>query len=128
MTYVDGFVLPVPEKNIEAYRDMAEAASKIWLDHGALAYKECVMEDGTPSMEGAPEGMTFVTFPQLAGTKDGETVVFAFIVYESREHRDEVNAKVMADPRMKDACPDPDNMPMDCTRMTWGGFKALVDH
>lgn len=127
MTYVDGFVLPVPEGKIDAYRQMAESAGKIWMEHGALQYKECVLEDAKPEMpEDAPEACKITPFGELAGTKDGETVIFAFIVYKSREHRDEVNKKVMADPRMKDAC-DENNMPFDPSRMTYGGFKALVD-
>ncbi|MBX3629878.1 MAG: DUF1428 domain-containing protein [Nitrosomonas sp.] len=127
MTYVDGFVLPVPEGKIDAYRQMAESAGKIWMEHGALQYKECVLEDAKPEMpEDAPETCKITPFGELAGTKDGETVIFAFIVYKSREHRDEVNKKVMADPRMKDAC-DKNNIPFDPSRMTYGGFKALVD-
>lgn len=127
MTYVDGFVLPVPEGKIDAYREMAESAGKIWMEHGALQYKECVLEDAKPEMpEDAPETCKITPFGDLAGTKDGETVIFAFIVYKSREHRDEVNKKVMADPRMKGAC-DENNMPFDPSRMTYGGFKALVD-
>lgn len=127
MTYVDGFVLPVPEGKIEAYREMAEKAGKIWMEHGALQYKECVLEDAEPEMpEDAPENCKLTPFPDLAGVKDGETVIFAFIVYKSRKHRDEVNGKVMADPRMKEAC-DENNMPFDPSRMTFGGFKAIVD-
>lgn len=127
MTYVDGFVLPVPEDKIDAYREMAESAGKIWMEHGALQYKECVLEDARQEIpEDAPATCTITPFGELAGTKDGETVIFAFIVYKSREHRDEVNKKVMADPRMKEAC-DENSMPFDPSRMTYGGFKALVD-
>ncbi len=119
MTYVDGFVLPVPEGKINEYKKMAAHAGKIWMEHGALAYKECVAED--------MEDKGFCkTFPDAFKTKKGETVVFAYIVYKSREHRDEVNKKVMADERMNEAC-DADNMPFDCKRMAYGGFKALVD-
>lgn len=119
MTYVDGFVLTVPMDKIEAYADMARKAGKIWIEHGALDYKECVAED--------IEDKGFcMTFPQLANPKEGETIVFAYIVYKSREHRDEVNAKVMTDPRMNDAC-NPEDMPFDCKRMAYGGFKTLVE-
>nr|WP_281720730.1 DUF1428 domain-containing protein [Nitrosomonas nitrosa] len=125
MTYVDGFVLPVPEGKIDAYRKMAESAGKIWMEHGALSYKECVLEDAEPEMpEDAPEVCKMTPFRNLARTQDGETVIFAFIVYTSRAHRDEVNKKVMADPRMK--C-DEKNMPFDPSRMTYGGFNAIVD-
>lgn len=125
MTYVDGFVIPVPEGKIEAYREMAESAGKIWMDHGALIYKECVLEDGEPEMpEDAPETCKITPFRNLAGAKDGETVIFAFITYKSREHRDEVNKKVMSDPRLQ--C-DENNVPFDPARMAYGGFKAIVD-
>lgn len=127
MTYVDGFVLPVPEGKLEAYRDMAEKAGKIWIEHGALSYKECVLEDAEPEMpEDAPELCKITPFRDLARAKDGETVIFAFITYKSRKHRDEVNKNVMADPRMKEAC-DENNMPFDPSRMSYGGFKAIVD-
>ncbi len=124
MSYVDGFVLPVPEGRLDQYKEMAATAGKIWKDHGALMYKECVLEDAEPKM---PEGCSIALFKDLAGTKDGETVIMAFILYNSREHRDEVNAKVMADERMNNACPDPDNMPFEFQRMCFGGFEALVD-
>lgn len=116
--YVDGFVLPVPKKNLNAYRRMAEKASKIWREHGALEYRECVGEDlkvkvGMPFLKGIK-------------TKPGETVVFAYIVYKSRAHRDRVNAKVMSDPRIRDMC-DPGDMPFDCNRMLYGGFTTIVE-
>lgn len=123
MTYVDGFVVPVPADKIDAYRKIAEKAGSIWKEYGALDYKECVLED--------KEDKGFcATFPTAFGVKDGETVVFAYITYTSREHRDEVNAKVMADKRMHEMCPDnnPDAaMPFDCKRMAYGGFHAIVD-
>lgn len=126
MTYVDGFVLPVPEGKLEDYRKLAENAGKIWIEHGALLYKECVLEDGEPALpEDAPESCKNVPFRDLARVKEGETVVFAFIVYKSREHRDEVNQKVMADPRLK--C-DGENMPFDPSRMTFGGFRTIVEY
>ena len=127
MSYVDGFVLPVPEGKIDAYRAMAEKAGKIWKEHGALIYKECVLEDAKPEMpEDAPEACKITPFRDLAGAKSGETVIFAFIVYKSRAHRDEVNGKVMADPRMNGIC-DENNMPFDPSRMAYGGFKAIVE-
>jgi uncharacterized protein YbaA (DUF1428 family) len=119
MVYVDGFVVPVPEKNIEAYRAMSEKAGKIWMEHGALAYKECAGED-------LEDKGYCAAFPQAFDLKEGETVVFAFIIYKDREHRDKVNAKVMADPRMNE-CGDPDNLPFECKRMAYGGFKSIVD-
>ncbi len=118
MEYVDGFVLPLPTANIEAYRRLAETAAKIWKEHGALAYRECVAEDTVAA--------DMVAFPVLAGCGEGETVVFAYITYKSRAHRDEVNAKVMADPRIQSMC-DPDNSPFDFKRMAYGGFSVLVD-
>ena len=113
--YVDGFVLPVPKDKIEEYRKMAETAAEVWMDHGALAYRECVGDDLVPSF-GLP-------FTKLANTNPDETVVFAWIMYPSREDRDRINASVMADPRLQ--C-DPANMPFDCQRMAYGGFKTLV--
>jgi uncharacterized protein YbaA (DUF1428 family) len=118
MAYVDGYVLPVPTKNLDAYREMAEKAGKIWMEHGALEYKECVADDVEDKGFGA-------TFPQTIGAKDDETVIFAYIVYNSREHRDAVNAKVMSDPRLNESC-TPDNTPFDCKRMAYGGFKPIV--
>lgn len=118
MTYVDGFVIPVPESNIETYRSIAQQACKLWIEHGALDYKECVADDMNPEFAKG-------SFPKAADTKDGETVVFAFITFKSREHRDEVNAKVHADPRLMEIC-DPKDMPFDCNRMAYGGFKTIV--
>jgi len=113
--YVDGFVLPVPKRNIAAFGRMAAQAGKVWRDHGALDYKECVGDDLNVKM-GMP-------FPRGIRSKTGETIVFAYIVYKSRAHRDSVNAKVMRDPRLK----MPKSMPFDVKRMLWGGFKVLVD-
>lgn len=115
--YVDGFVLPVPKKNLAAYRRMAQHASKIWREHGALDYRECVGEDLNVKM-GMP-------FPKQLKTKPAETVVFAYIVYKSRAHRDKVCTKVMKDPRISAMC-DPKNMPFDCDRMCYGGFATIV--
>lgn len=115
--YVDGFVLPVPKKNLAAYRRMAQRASKIWRELGALEYRECVGEDLDVKC-GLP-------FPRGIKTKPGEAVVFAWIVYKSRAHRDRVNAKVMKDPRITTMC-DPKKMPFDCARMLYGGFNTMV--
>lgn len=118
MKYVDGFVLPVPKKNLPAYRRMAQKASKVWRDHGALEYRECVGDDLNVKM-GVP-------FPRQAKAKPGETVVFAYIVYKSRAHRDQVNAKVMKDPRIANMC-DWNDAPFDVKRMLYGGFTTIVE-
>jgi uncharacterized protein YbaA (DUF1428 family) len=118
MRYVDGFVLPVPKKNLEIYRRIAQKAGKIWREHGALEYRECAGDDLAAKF-GVP-------FPRTVKAKPGETVVFAWIVYKSRAHRDRVNAKVMKDPRLAKMM-DPKSMPFDCKRMVYGGFKILVD-
>ena len=115
--YVDGFVIPVPNEQLEEYRRTAEKASAIWKEHGALDYWECVGDDLDV------EGM--VSFRDLAKAKPDETVVFAWVVFESREHRDEANGKIMADPRTADLM-DLENPPFDCTRMAFGGFRQLV--
>jgi uncharacterized protein YbaA (DUF1428 family) len=117
MKYVDGYVLPVPKKKIQVYRRIAQKAAKIWCEHGALEYRECAGED-LKSKWGVP-------FPRLMKTKPGETVVFAWIVFKSRAHRDQVNAKVMKDPRLANM--DPADMPFDCKRMVYGGFNVLVE-
>lgn len=116
MPYVDGFVLPVPKKNVAAYRKIARQAGKIWREHGALEYIECVADDVKPGKH--------TSFPQSVKLKPEETVVFAWIVYKSRAHRDRVNAKVMKDPRLH---MDPASMPFDGKRMIYGGFKVMVD-
>jgi uncharacterized protein YbaA (DUF1428 family) len=116
--YVDGFVIPVPKDKIEAYKAMSEKASKVWKEYGALEYRECVLEDS--SAEG------ILPFPQLANAGPDETVVFAYITYNSRAQRDEVNAKVMADPRLSEMC-NPEAMPFDCKRMACGGFETIVE-
>ncbi len=118
MRYVDGYVLPVPKTNLQAYRRLAQKAGKIWREHGALEFRECVGEDLNVKM-GAP-------FPRRIKLKRHETVVFSWIGFKSRAHRDRVNAKVMKDPRLAKMC-DPKNMPFDVKRMTHGGFKNLVD-
>ena len=116
--YVDGFVLPVPKKNMAAYRRIAQKASKIWREHGALEYRECAGDDLAVKMA--------MPFPKGIKTKPGETIVFAYIVYKSRAHRDKVNARVMKDPRIGGMC-DPKDMPFDCARMLYGGFNTIVE-
>lgn len=115
--YVDGFVLPVPKKNLDAYRELAEKAGELWRKHGALEYIECVADD--------VESGEVTSFPQAVKLEDDETVVFSWIVYESREHRDRVNEQVMKDPFMADM--DPKSMPFDGKRMIWGGFELLTE-
>ena len=116
--YVDGFVLPVPKKNIAAYTRMATKASKIWKEHGALDYKECLGDDLNIKF--------CLPFTKGIKSKPTETIVFAYIVYKSRAHRDKVNAAVMKDPRINEMC-DPKDMPFDCKRMLYGGFKTIVE-
>jgi uncharacterized protein YbaA (DUF1428 family) len=115
--YVDGFVVPVPTARLDAYRQMADASGRIWKEHGALAFHECVADDVKPGQ--------VTSFPQSVQLKDDETVVFSWIVFRSREHRDEVNAKVMADPRLK-AMMEGGEPPFDAKRMFYGGFRTLV--
>lgn len=115
--YVDGFVVPVPKKKIDAYKKMAAKASKVWKEHGAIDYVECVADDVKKGKH--------TSFPQSVKLKPNEIVVFAYIVYKSRAHRDRVLAKVMKDPRLAKMC-DPKNMPFDAKRMFWGGFKSIV--
>lgn len=115
--YVDGFVLAVPKKNIEAYRRLAARAGKIWMEYGALQYVECAGDDVPPGK--------ITSFPRSVKLKPTEVVCFSFIVYKSRKHRDTVNAKVMKDPRI--AKMGADQMPFDAKRMIYGGFKAIVE-
>jgi uncharacterized protein YbaA (DUF1428 family) len=118
MRYVDGFVLPVTKKNLPAYVRMARKAGKVWREHGALEFRECVGDDLNIKMG--------VTFPRTFKVKPTETVMFSYIVFRSRAHRDRVNAQVIKDPRLAKMC-DPKNMPFDVKRMVYGGFKTLVD-
>lgn len=118
MKYVDGFVVPVPKKNLPAYKRMAAKAGKVWREHGALEFRESAADD-LDTKVGLP-------FPRLVKPKSGETIMFSWIVYKSRAHRDRVNAKVMKDPRLASmmegkACP------FDVKRMSYGGFKIIVD-
>ena len=117
MQYVDGFVVPVPKKSLEAYRSMAKKAGKVWRDHGALEFREYVAEDVKVGKR--------TSFPRSVKLKPGETVVLSWIVYKSRAHRDRVNAKVMKDPRLAKMM-NPKALPFDGGRMIFGGFKFLV--
>lgn len=116
MSYVDGFVIPVPKKNLKTYARMAKLGAKMWMKHGALDYKECVGDD-LQSKWGMP-------FTKLLKLKPGETAVFSYIVFKSRAHRDRVNAKVMKEMEKLGQPPD---MPFDMKRMVYGGFKTLVE-
>jgi uncharacterized protein YbaA (DUF1428 family) len=117
MPYVDGFIVAVPKKNLEAYRRMAKKAGKVWREHGALDYREWVAEDVKVGKR--------TSFPRSVKLKPGETVIFSWITYKSRAQRDRVNAKVMADPRLKDMM-DTKSLPFDAKRMIYGGFESLV--
>ena len=118
MSYVDGFVVPVPKKSVGAYRKIALKAGKVWREHGALEYLECGADD-------VKKGK-WTSFPRSVKLKPSETVVFSYIVYKSRSHRDRVLAKVMKDKRIA-AMMDPKSMPFDARRMFWGGFKTIVE-
>ena len=117
MSYVDGFIVPVPRKNLAAYRRMAKKAGKVWREYGALEYKEWISDDVKVGK--------LTSFPRSVKLKAGETVVFSYIVYKSRAHRDQVNAKVMKDPRLAEMM-DPKSMPFDGKRLIYGGFKLLI--
>ena len=116
--YVDGFVIPVPKANVEAYREMSRKAGEVWMEYGALAYYEAVGED-------LAQG-EMVSFPQIAGAGEDETVVFAWIVYASRADRDRINAAVIEDERIKNAM-GPNDAPFDYKRMAYGGFETIVE-
>jgi uncharacterized protein YbaA (DUF1428 family) len=116
-SYVDGFIVPVPKKNIAAYRKLARAAGKIWKEHGALDYIECVADDVKPGQR--------VSFPKSVKLKSNEVVWFSWIRYKSRRHRDQVNAAAMKDPRLDKMAKKP--MPFDSKRMAYGGFKAMIE-
>ena len=118
MSYVDGFVVPVPKKNLKAYQAMSQKAGKVWREHGALDYKECVADDVKVGK--------LTSFPRSVKLKTTETVIFSYIVYKSRAHRDQVIAKVMKDPRLAKMM-DPKAMPFDGKRMIYGGFKPFVE-
>jgi uncharacterized protein YbaA (DUF1428 family) len=118
MRYVDGFVLPVPKKKLQEYRRLSQKAGKVWREHGALEYIEAAGDD--------LKAKWATLFPKIAKAKPSETVVFSYIVYKSRAHRDRVNKKVMKDPRLAKMM-DPKSMPFDVKRMAYGGFKVFVD-
>ena len=118
MPYVDGFVLPVPKKKVEAYKRMAKKAGKVWREHGAIEFKECIADD-------VPMGK-LTSFPRSVKRKPNETVIFSYIVYKSRAHRDRVMAKVMQDKRIADMMKIEDH-PFDAKRIIHGGFKVLVE-
>jgi uncharacterized protein YbaA (DUF1428 family) len=120
MAYVDGFVIPLPTKNVPAYVKMAKAAGKVWMEHGALEYRECVGDD-------LEHEEVFTSFGKPFKLKADETIVFSWIVYKSKAHRKQVLAKVMADPRIADMAPDKKEQPFDPKRMLYGGFKTLVE-
>ncbi len=123
MAYVDGFVLVVPTKKVKEYRRVSALAGKVWREHGALQYVECVGDEFVSKHE----GKTYKSiFPKMAGAKAGETVVFSWILYKSKADRNRVNKKVMADERLSKMM-DPNNMPFDMARMAMGGFKSIVD-
>ena len=119
MSYVDGFVVPVPKKKIAAYRSMAQKAGKVWREHGALEFRECVADDVKVGKR--------TSFPRSVKLKPGETVVFSYIVYRSRKDRDRVMAKVMKDKRLAAMMMNPKAMPFDAKRMIFGGFKSIVE-
>jgi uncharacterized protein YbaA (DUF1428 family) len=118
MAYVDGFVVPVPRKNLKAYRRMAQTAAKVWRDHGALEVRECIADDVKVGKR--------TSFPRSVKLKPGETVVFSYISYKSRAQRDRINAKVMKDPRLAKMM-NPKAMPFDGKRMIFGGFQPFVE-
>jgi len=118
MPYVDGFVVPVPTKHLPAYRRLARKAGRIWREHGALEFRECVADDVKPGK--------LTSFPRSVKLKPNETVCFSWIVYKSRRDRDRINAKVMSDPRLANMI-DAKSLPFDAKRMIYGGFKVLVD-
>lgn len=118
-SYVDGFVIPIPKKKVDDYRRIARKAGKVWKEHGAVAYMECMADDVKPGK--------WTSFPQAVKLKAGEVVFFSWIVYKSRKHRDSVNAKVMRDPRLASMM-NPQAMPFDGKRLIYGGFKSVVEY
>jgi uncharacterized protein YbaA (DUF1428 family) len=115
--YVDGFLLPIAKKNVKKYQAIAKKASKIWLEHGALEYVETVLDD--------PNSHNMMSFPKTAGCKSGEVAILAWVIYSSKSHRDKVNAKIMKDPRMTEMMSG--KPPFDYTRMSYAGFKTIVE-
>ena len=118
MAYVDGFLLPVPRENLALYKKISRACGKVWKDHGAIQYVECVADDVKPGK--------WTSFPQAVKLKPGEVVIFSWATFPSKKVRDRANKKIMADPRIA-ALMDPKNLPFDGKRMFWGGFKPFVE-
>ena len=118
MSYVDGFIVPVPKKNVKKYLAMAKLAAKVWKDHGAIDYCEAIADDVKPGK--------WTSFPRSVKLKKNETVIFSYITYKSRSHRDRVMKKVMSDKRLEAMMNDPKKMPFDGKRMIWGGFKSAI--
>ncbi len=116
-TYIDGFVLSIPKNKLDSYTEIATQAGKIWREHGALEYRECVGDD--------MDAKDMLSFPEMTKTTPDEIVIFAYAIFNSRDHRDEVNAKIMTDPRMAAMCEQTSAL-FDCTRMAYGGFKTIV--
>jgi uncharacterized protein YbaA (DUF1428 family) len=119
MSYVDGFIIAVPKKNLSEYKRIAKLSAKVWREHGALEVKECVADDVKVGK--------LTSFPRAVIRKPSETVIFSYIVYKSRADRDKINAKVMKDPRLNEMMSDPTKMPFDAKRMIYGGFDVIVD-
>jgi uncharacterized protein YbaA (DUF1428 family) len=119
MSYVDGFIIAVPKKNLNEYKRIAKMSAKVWKEHGALEVKECVADDVKVGK--------LTSFPRAVIRKPNETVIFSYIVYKSRADRDKINAKVMKDPRLNELMSDPTKMPFDAKRMIFGGFDVIVD-
>lgn len=119
--YVDGFVITIPKKNLDAYKKMAKEAGKVWMKHGAVGYYECIGDDldSVKEMGGLP-------FPVMTQKKPNEVVVFSFIIYKSKSQRDKINKKIMQDPAMNEMCPDGKKMPFEMKKMAYGGFEAFV--
>lgn len=118
MSYVDGFVLPLPKNKVEEYKEFSARCGAVWREHGALQYRECIADDVKPGK--------WTSFPQAVDLKEDEVVVFSWIVYESRAARDRINDKVMSDPRLADIM-NPESMPFDGKRMIYGGFEMMLD-
>jgi uncharacterized protein YbaA (DUF1428 family) len=118
MSYVDGFIVPVPKKNLKKYLAIAKLAAKVWKDHGAIDYCEAIADDVKPGK--------WTSFPRSVKLKKNETVIFSYVTYKSRSHRDRVMKKVMSDKRLEAMMNDPKKMPFDGKRMIWGGFKAAI--
>ena len=119
--YVDGFVIPIAKDKVDEYQALVQITAQVWKDHGAAEYWECIGDDLESQTDDGPK-----SFLQMAGASNDETVVFAWVVFESRQQRDEANAKIMADPRLSDLM-KPENQLFDCKRMAFGGFQVLIE-